>query len=111
MEHYNVILSERANADIRAAIRYIAVELRNPQAAGVLLDKFDDAIQSLDTMPERVALVSDDYLASRGFRMIAVGNYLLFYIVNRQERVVNIPRVLYGRRNWRELLNNQESLE
>ena len=107
MENYEVSLSAQADGDIRAAIRYIAVELRNPQAADGLLGQFAAAIQSLQTMPERFALVSDEYLASLGFRAAAVGNYLLFYIVDKQVGKVRVIRVLYGRRNWKWILQNE----
>ena len=107
MENYEVSLSAQADRDIRAAIRYIAVELRNPQAANGLLDRFTEAVQSLQMMPERFALVSDEYLASLGFQAVVVENYLLFYIVDKQESKVSVVRVLYGRRNWNWILQNE----
>ncbi len=104
MEHYDVILTKKARADIQAAIRYIARDLREPATAAGMLDRFKVEIMSLQTMPERFGLVPDEYLASLGIRMTAVGSYLIFYVVNHGEHRVYVPRVLYGRRNWIEIL-------
>ena len=53
MERYKVDVADEAKADIRAAARYIAVELRQPDTAENLLDSFDEEITSLEKMPER----------------------------------------------------------
>ena len=36
--------------------------------------------------------------------MTSVGNYLVFYTLDEDKKVVNISRVLSGRQNWMELL-------
>ena len=104
MERYNVILSLEARADIREIVRYIAKELREPSTAEQMLDRIDEAVASLEIMPEKYALVADEYLASCGIRMVVVKKYLIFYTVEHSKSEVNISRVLYGKRNWIELL-------
>lgn len=104
MERYKVKFTEKANADIRAAVRYIAVDLREPDTAERMAARMKEEAASLKNMPERFPLVADRYLASFGFRMTSVGNYLIFYIVNQKERRVEISRVLYGKRDWINIL-------
>lgn len=104
MERYNVVLSLEARADIHEIVRYIAKELREPSTAEHMLDRIEEAIASLESMPEKYALVSDEYLASFGIRMAAVRKYIIFYTVEHSKKEVNISRVLYGRRNWIGLL-------
>lgn len=104
MELYNVILSLEARADIQEIVRYIAKELREPSTAVQMLDRIEEAIASLESMPEKYALVSDEYLTSCGIRMIAVKKYLIFYTVEHSKKEVNISRVLYGKRNWIDLM-------
>lgn len=107
MKHYKVILSLEAKADIREIVRYIAKELCEPVTAEHMLDRIDKAITSLETMPEKYALVFDEYLASRGIRMLTVQKYLIFYTVDRSKNEVYISRVLYGKRNWITLLTGE----
>lgn len=104
MEHYKVKFTEKTNADIRAAVRYVAIDLREPDTAERMAIRIKEEAASLKNMPERFPLVPDRYLASLGFRMTSVGNYLIFYIVNHDKRQVEISRVLYGKRNWIKIL-------
>lgn len=104
MERYRVVLSQKGKAEIRAIVQYIAVNLHEPDAARRTQRRFKELVASLKSMPNRYALVPDGYLASVGFRMTSVGNYLVFYMVDQEAKVVNISRVLYGRQNWIDLL-------
>jgi len=61
-------------------------------------------MNSLDTMPKRFALVSDDRLAQMGIRSVPVKNYSIFYTVDEQENSVTIISVMYSKRNWANLL-------
>ncbi len=104
MEHYKVVVYKSAKEDIRSAVTYISKTLRESDTAQNMARRFREAILSLSDMPERFPVVPDSYLASLGFRMTSVGNYLIFYIVQKDAHKVDVVRVLYGRRNWIELL-------
>ena len=111
MEHYRVDITDQAKADIRAAARYIAEKLRQPDTAEKLLDSFDDAVTSLEEMPERYGLVQDKYLARLGIHLTSVGHYLLFYQVDHATHTASILRVLHGRRDWLSILTTQSERE
>ena len=109
MERYKVTLSQKGSAEIRAIIQYIAVNLREPATARNTQRRFKEMVASLKIMPKRFALVPDSCLAAAGFRMTSVGNYLVFYTLDEENKVVNISRVLNGRQNWTELLTHELS--
>lgn len=50
---YEVEVSEQADSDLRGIFEYIAFELQSPQNASGQLDRLEEQILSLDTMPER----------------------------------------------------------
>ena len=50
---YEVEVSEQADSDLREIFEYIAFELQSPQNASGQLDRLEEQILSLDTMPER----------------------------------------------------------
>ena len=106
MERYKVILSQKGKAEIRAIVQYIAVNLHEPDTAKRMQRRFKEMVASLKTMPKRFAPVPDSYLASAGFRITFVGNYLVFYTLDEDKKTVNISRVLNGRQNWIELLSS-----
>lgn len=100
MGRFKVRYTEQARADVHAAVRYVAVDLRETDTAKRMAIRFKEAVGSLKDMPERFPLVHDSYLASLGFRTAQVGNYLIFYTVNHKECQVEVSRVLYGKRDW-----------
>ena len=103
---YNVHTTEYAERDLLDSAIYISHTLSNNIAANRLLDKADDAAQSLSENPMRQPLVKDDFLASKGLRSLAVGKYLLFYVVREETNRVNIIRFLHSRRDWASLFDN-----
>lgn len=52
----------------------------------------------------RNALVADEMLAYKGIRKIMMDNYIVFFIVNEESKIVTIVRILYGRYDWMNLL-------
>ena len=101
---YKVRIMKPAQIEMREIYQYIAGELNNPIAAARRISLIDDAIQSLKKYPSRCPLVRDDYLASKGYRLIAVKNHLVFFIIRENELIISVMRVLYGRRDWMCLL-------
>ena len=101
---YTIRIMEPAQKEIRETYRYIADELNNPIAADRCILLIDGAIRSLKEHPGRFPLVRDDYLASKGYRMIVVKHHLVFFIVRENVKAVSVMRVLYGRRDWMRLL-------
>jgi plasmid stabilization system protein ParE len=101
---YKIRITNPAQIEMREIYRHIADELHNPIAAASRISLIDSAIQSLRENPARFALVRDDYLASKGYRMTVVKNHLVFFIVRENERAVSVMRVLYGRRDWVRLI-------
>jgi len=46
----------------------------------------------------------DNILANQGIRKITVDNYIVFYNVSDTNKCVTIIRILYGKRNWKDVL-------
>ena len=67
-------------------------------------DAILDAIFTLEEMPERIGFVKDARLAGKGIRPLYVKNYTVFFRIGESERVVDIVRVMYSRRDWAALL-------
>jgi len=103
---YKIEITKPAERDILDAAIYIMDQLLNPTAANRLLDEVEKAVQSLDIMPQRYAVVNDDSLARSGYRIMQVRNYLLFYIIRDEINTVVIHRFLYNRRDWLTILKS-----
>jgi toxin ParE1/3/4 len=89
---YKTIITKPAELDIEEAVTYIKEKLFNPAAADRLLDNVVSAVNSLERMPQRHALLANDNLAALGFRMLPVEKYLLFYVIREDSNAVIIER-------------------
>lgn len=104
MNKFNIEITKPAENDLFGIGRYISRELLEPETAQKVVSKIAEGIISLEDMPLRNALVEDERLAYKGIRRIMVNNYIIFYLVNEDSKIVTIIRILYGRRDWINLL-------
>ena len=96
---YEVVTTAQAVADLRAIFEYIAYDLLAGENAIKQLDRLEEAILSLDEMPERYHLYDKEPWRERNLRIMPVDNYLVFYIPQDDDKTVTIIRVMYGRRD------------
>jgi len=101
---YSVRLMDSAQADMREIYRYISEDLHNPEAAVRRIKLLEKNIRSLKEMPAQFPLVSEDYLASKGVRIIVVKTHLIFFTIREDIKKVSVMRILYARRDWSRIL-------
>ncbi len=89
-----------ASRDLIEIMDYIKAD--NPVAASELLDKLDASVSRLENMPYSGKTPDDARLKALGYRILVVGNYLIFYVVTGTK--IEIRRVLHGKRNYGFLL-------
>ncbi len=104
MTHYNVIIQEAARLDILAIIDYILEDFQEPVIASKYFSAIMKEIQSLQTLPKRTRVLNDEPYRTKGYRVTYVKNYAVFYRVLDSISEVHIMRVLYNRRDWRNIL-------
>lgn len=104
MKRYNLAIAEAAEADLDGIADYISYELKEPTTALKQLARIEEAMATLEELPERHSLVQDRYLAAKGIKKLPMDNYLIFYTVNKSTNTINIVRVLHGRRDWESIL-------
>ena len=102
---YEVEVSEQADRDLREIFEYIAFELQSPENAIGQLNRLEEQILSLNTMPERYRRYEKEPWKSRGLRVLPVDNYVILYIPNSDKKVVTILRVMYAGRDIDNQLN------
>ena len=102
---YEVEVSEQADSDLREIFDYIAFELQSPENASGQLDRLEEQMLSLYTMPERYRKYEKEPWKSRGLRVLPVDNYVVLYIPDSNKKVVTILRVMYAGRDIDNQLN------
>ena len=96
---YEVEVSEQADSDLRGIFEYITFELQSPENARGQLERLEEHILSLDTMPERYQTYKKEPWKSRGLHVLPVDNYVVLYIPDTDKKVVTILRVMYTGRD------------
>ncbi len=96
MEKYNIKIFPQAKQDLLDIIEY--VNTLSPQAAIRQYDSIVEKIGSVSVMPDRCPMLKLPQLRQRGYRILVVNNYSVFFIVN--ENKVEVRRILYGHRKY-----------
>ena len=84
--------------DVREAVDYIRLTLRNPTAAEKLVDDAFDAIYERLNAPESFEPHPSKLDRERPYYRIPVGNFIVLYVVIGD--VMEVRRFIYARRNW-----------
>ena len=104
MVQYRVDVSEPAEDDLRDIVRYISAQLVVPITAMKMIETIESALLKLSDMPHGYPIVRDERLASMGYRRVDVKSYTIFFTINEKEKVIDVERILYARRDWANLL-------
>ena len=96
MDKYKVKLSTAAFRDLDGIYKYIAENLKVPETALKLVTEIENAILSLDEMPQRGAERRIGVYANKGYRQIFVKNYTVVYRVDEKEKTVIVITVRYS---------------
>lgn len=96
---YKLLLTKQADSDLRGIYEYIAFTLLEPDIAAGQLMRIENAIRSLDKMPQRFRLFEKEPWHSRGLCQMPVDYFIVFYIPNDEDKTVTVIRVMYGGRD------------
>lgn len=94
--------SPQAISDLQEVKAYIIEELYNEQAVINTIAMIMKIIRMLVDFPENGASLSSIIGFETDYRFLVCGNYTTFYRV--EDTTVYIVRVLYGRRNFMQIL-------
>lgn len=100
MNYYTIKITKEAKDDLKLIKNYIRDNLQEPNLANKVMKKLKDRINSLSNFPERFPIIKDYYLSMHNLRKCAFNQYIIFYLVQNDERIVYIIRIIYGKTNW-----------
>lgn len=90
--------------DMSEISEYISKELKNPQAAVKLAEKFIESTEALRKFPYANQVYQPIRLLKYEYRKLIVDHYLMFYTVDEENKTITIMRVIYARRNYEDIL-------
>lgn len=96
MDKYSVKLMNRALRDLDGIYDYIAHTLLEPETALNLVDRIEDAILSLETMPHRCPERKQGAYANQGYLQLFVENYTAVFRIDETKKTVIVVTVRYS---------------
>ncbi|MCI9247391.1 MAG: type II toxin-antitoxin system RelE/ParE family toxin [Clostridia bacterium] len=102
MKKYDIEYSKEAKQDLIGIKQYIKYNLQEPETAQKLIFKIRDEISNLKNNPEIYSVIDDDIIRKQEIRKLIIDNYIVFYRIKNNN--IEIVRIMYGRRNWINLL-------
>ena|SRR5690554_3587544 len=97
---YEVHYLPAAEKDFTDILEYIRKD--NPSAALKLINEIDETISKLEERPNMGVIPKDLRLKSLNYRMLIIGNCLVFYTATNN--FVEIRRILHSKRKYSFLL-------
>jgi plasmid stabilization system protein ParE len=93
-----------AKQDMVDIAMYISHELSNPTAAEKLINKIIKAANQLIDSPYIYRVHYPIRQLKYEYRKVIAQNYLIFYFVSEEKKLLTVARVIYTRRNYENLL-------
>ena len=97
-EEYTLEYLPLFKEELADVVRYIALKLRNPDAANALIDNVEQSITERLFAPESFEPIPSAKDREHPYYRIAVGNYLVIYCVIG--KIMEIRRFVYAPSNW-----------
>ena len=93
-----------ARRDMVDIAKYIGVKLANPDAADKLAEEMIKAAESLINMPYKCPMYTPVKPLKHEYCKLIVHNYIMFYWIDEDKKLVTIARVVYSGRDYEKLL-------
>lgn len=89
-----------AQHDLIEIVQYISHTLQNPSAADRLATELIQSIENISLFPYAHSSYIPVRPLKHEYRKLLVKNYLVFYWINENDKIITIARVIYSRRNY-----------
>ena len=95
---YEVKLTAQAIGQIAETLQYISKTLLAAATARIWADTLQREIAKLAYLPSRYPLTAEGPWRTKGIRKMPVKNFLVYYLIDEEEKTVWVTAVIYGRR-------------
>lgn len=96
---YEVKLTAQAVGQIEEIVQYISKVLLVPETARKWVDILQSEIAKLDFMPSRYPLTEEESWHRARIRKMPFRNFLVYYLIDEDKKVVWVTAVIYGQRD------------
>ena len=102
--NYKLKFTRIANDDLEQIYNYISNNLSAEMAVSNLIEEIECNIMRLADFPLSGSMVLDEVLQAKGYRKLIANNYIVFYLINEEERMVIVMRIIYGGQQYQDII-------
>jgi len=99
MQPYDIKYLPLFEEDLAEIVDYIVVSLKNPDAARALLDTIEQSLLERASCPLSFEPFDSAKKRPMVYYRIYVKNFTIFYVVFEKDRIMEVRRILYSKRN------------
>lgn len=100
---YKIKYTYASRKDIIEKRQYILTTFKYHQYAENFMNKIKKATNNLKNFPKKNVITNFQY-RGREIYLKVFQSYLIFYVIDKEEAVITILRVLQERQNWKNIL-------
>ncbi len=101
---YQIEFTQTAKEDLRNIAFYIAEESKEISIAVRFVEELQNSIGQLKNFPRSGACPKDRVLCSFGYRFLVHKEYLTFYTVDEEKKIVYIEAVFNSKKDYTRIL-------
>ena len=96
---YTVRLTDTAKQDLREIAFWIAEQSKDIEIAKRFVGELRETCKKLDTFPN-AGIPKDRIIRSAGYRFTVHKEYLIFYLVDEEEKQVNVMAIFNAKKDY-----------
>lgn len=100
MNNYTVRITKDAKKDLKSIKNYLIYIFQNRDIVENIIKKLKLKMKSLSDFPERFPIVNDYHLSRHKLRKCIINHYIIFYLVEKDEKIVHIVRIVHNKSDW-----------
>ena len=104
---YKIKFTFTAEQDLREIGFYVLDESKNLDTALNHAAKLRSSVKNLDKFPESGSNPRDRFLVNLGYKFIPEGDYLTFYKIDKNAKIIYIAAVLNGKTDYVKILKKR----
>ena len=97
---YTVRLTDTAKQDLREIAFWIAEKSKDREIAKRFVGELRETCRKLDTFPNAGGIPKDRIIRSAGSRFAVHKEYLIFYLVDEEEKQVNVMAIFNAKKDY-----------
>ena len=97
---FRIKITEQAEIELDNILLYISQVFCAKGTANIAYNKIVKGIMQLSEMPHSAPLLSELEYAEYGIRKLIIDQYSIFYVINENQKHVDIIHILHGTQDY-----------